>query len=47
MGSRDSVMSDMPEMPNLTSIQSFASSKNTHTMVGRLAYKTSDLSVAY
>lgn len=47
MGSRDNVMSDMPEMPNLTSIQSFSSSNNTHTMVGRLAYKTSDLSVAY
>ncbi|SPO21366.1 uncharacterized protein UTRI_00843 [Ustilago trichophora] len=41
MGSRGSVMSDMPEMPHSASIQSFASSTG-----GRLGYKTSDLSVA-
>ncbi|KAJ1029968.1 hypothetical protein NDA16_000881 [Ustilago loliicola] len=46
MGSRGSVMSDMPEMPHSTSIQSFASSSNTHTVGGRLGYKTSDLSIA-
>lgn len=46
MGSRGSVMSDMPDMPNSTSIQSFASSNNTHMMDGRLGYKTSDLSIA-
>lgn len=41
MGSRGSVMSDMPEMPHSASIQGFASSTG-----GRLGYKTSDLSVA-
>ncbi|SPO20445.1 uncharacterized protein UTRI_00843_B [Ustilago trichophora] len=41
MGSRGSVMSDMPEMPHSASIQSFVSSTG-----GRLGYKTSELSVA-